>query len=101
MIPTNSVVPGYQTNSGTGHGFVAKFNTNTTGVNSLSYATYLAGNGFDSANAIATDGNNKAYVTGSTTSSNFPTLDPVQGLLGGNTNAFVTVLDTTKRGRPD
>ncbi len=98
FIPTNSVIPGYQVSNGTGHGFVARLNTNTTGVNSLAYASYLGGNGFDTANAIATDGNAKAFVTGSTTSSNFPTLNPTQGSLAGNTNAFVTVLDTTKSG---
>ena len=97
-ISTNSVIPGYQVSGGSGHAFVAKFNTNVTGVSSLAYATYLLGNGFDTANAVATDGNGKAYVTGSTNSSNFPTFNPIQASLAGNTNAYVTVLDTTKSG---
>jgi uncharacterized protein (TIGR03437 family) len=37
------------------------------------YSTYLGGNGSDSASGIAVDGTGSAYVTGFTTSPNFPT----------------------------
>jgi uncharacterized protein (TIGR03437 family) len=51
-----------------GDGFVAKFDT--TG--KLLYSTYLGGSGDDAVMAIAADATGAAYVTGFTTSSNFP-----------------------------
>jgi hypothetical protein len=62
---------------------------------SLYYSTYLGGNGGDTGNAIALDSVNCAYVTGSTTSTNFPTSGspkPYQSTYGGDTDAFVTKL---------
>ena len=52
----------------TGDGFVAKFDA--TG--KLVYSTYLGGSGDDAVMAIAADATGAAYVTGFTTSSNFP-----------------------------
>jgi hypothetical protein len=57
----------------------------------LVYSTYLGGNGFDVAYGIAVDAAGNAYVTGSTTSSNFPTTNAFQTAAGGwYGNAFVT-----------
>jgi hypothetical protein len=50
--------------------FVTKFSPNG---GSLVYSTYLGGNGLDYGYAIAVDSNLEAYVTGSTSSPNFPT----------------------------
>ncbi len=50
--------------------FVTKFSANGS---SLVYSTYLGGNGTDEGYAIAVDSNFEAYVTGSTSSPNFPT----------------------------
>ena len=52
----------------TGDGFVAKFSS--SGV--LQYSTYLGGNGDDAVMGIAVDSTGAAYVTGFTSSSNFP-----------------------------
>jgi len=100
-ISTNSVTQGYQLSGGAGHAFVAKFNTNTSGVSSLLYATYLAGAGADNGLSITTDGGRTAYVVGSTASANFPLANPVQPTYGGGaSNAFLSVLDTGVRGIP-
>ena len=50
--------------------FVAKLNASGT---ELLYSTYLGGSGHDSAVAIAVDAAGNAYVTGNTSSTDFPT----------------------------
>ncbi len=50
--------------------FVTKIAAGGTG---LLYSTYLGGSGDDEAEAIAVDGSGNAWVTGNTTSLNFPT----------------------------
>ena len=59
----------------------------------LVYSTYLGGSGSDSGTSIAVDGSGNSYVTGSTTSTNFPTTNPLQADLGGTQNAFVTKIN--------
>jgi hypothetical protein len=62
---------------------------------SLYYSTYLGGSGGDTGNAIALDALFDAYITGSTSSTNFPkagTPPPYQGSYAGDTDAFVTKL---------
>jgi hypothetical protein len=60
----------------------------------LSYATYLGGTGTDTPTAIAVDADGSAYVTGSTTSTSFPTQSPLQAAKGAGdtTDAFVSKL---------
>jgi hypothetical protein len=58
----------------------------------LVYATYLGGNGDDRATGIAVDASGAAYVTGSTTSTNFPVVGGFQAALAGATDAFVSKL---------
>jgi len=60
--------------------------------NALVYSTYLSGNGSDSVQEIAVDSAFSAYVTGATTSTNFPTQAAYQGTLSGKQAAFVTKL---------
>jgi hypothetical protein len=61
----------------------------------LVYSTYLDGSGGAEAYGIAVDASGAAYVTGETSSSDFPTLNPVQAALasGALLNAFITKLD--------
>ncbi|MGA2029387.1 MAG: SBBP repeat-containing protein [Verrucomicrobiota bacterium] len=68
-------------------GFVTELNTNGS---ALIYSTYLGGNNNDAAYGIAVDSSNNTYVTGYTTSTNFPTTNAVQTYLAGTQNAFVT-----------
>jgi hypothetical protein len=74
--------------------FVAKFNPFTS---ALVYSTYLGGGSTDFGYGIAVDSAGSAYITGLTTSVNFPTASPYQkNLLGNvttNQNAFVTKLN--------
>jgi hypothetical protein len=56
----------------------------------LAYSTYLGGTGGDSGSGIGVDAAGDAYVTGSTFSANFPTLNPIQATLTGFMNVFVT-----------
>jgi len=74
--------------------FVAKLNPLGTG---LLYATYLGGTGTDRAFSIAVDTTGNAYVTGDTTSTDFPTtpgtVQPVYPGIGGHMHAFVIQLN--------
>lgn len=72
--------------------FVAKLNAAGS---SISYSTYLGGNGGDYAKGIAVDSSGNAYVVGTTASTNFPvTPNPLQSAFGGGSNdAFVSMLN--------
>ena len=71
--------------------FVTKFNSS----GSLSYSTYLGGNNSDTGFGIAVDNSGNAYVTGSTTSTNFPTANPIQATNSGSFgDVFVTKLNS-------
>src|SRR5688572_27814964 len=60
----------------------------------LSYSTYLGGSGNDDGRGIAVDGAGSAYVTGNTTSTNFPvTPGAFNPNLSGFSAAFVTKFD--------
>jgi hypothetical protein len=63
---------------------------------SLVYSTYLGGHGTEFGSGIAVDDARNAYVTGSTGSTDFPTVDALQpNKAGGESDAFVTKLDPT------
>jgi len=59
------------------------------------YATYLGGSGDDRGTGIAVNSAGAAYVTGFTSSTNFPTANPLQSSKGGGNDAFVTKLNVT------
>jgi hypothetical protein len=56
----------------------------------IGYSTYLGGSGDDQIRAVTTDANGNVYVAGSTTSLNFPLLNPYQSKGSGNMVAFVS-----------
>jgi hypothetical protein len=75
--------------------FVTKFNASGSG---LVYSTYLggtSGTGFASGAAIAVDGAGNAYVTGETTSPDFPTTPGGYQVALALVDAFVTKLNAT------
>ncbi|MEO7860177.1 MAG: SBBP repeat-containing protein, partial [Nitrospirales bacterium] len=87
-FPTTN--PFQATNAGLGDVFVTKLHSAGT---SLLYSTYLGGTGGDGGTGIAVDGAGQAYVTGTTSSTNFPTVTPSQATLTGGGEAFVTKLN--------
>jgi hypothetical protein len=59
------------------------------------YSTYLGGNGSDKGGEVATDTSGRAYVVGSTSSTNFPTaLTGFGTRLSGTSDAFVSLLSS-------
>ncbi len=101
-FPTRSQ---YQTARNGGDVFVAKLDTNLSGAASLLYSTYLGGasaregefGGREYANGIAVDSAGIVYVTGFTTSTDFPTLNAYRTYQGDD-DAFVVKLDTNAAG---
>jgi RHS repeat-associated protein len=86
----------YQTTlAGKRNGYVTKL---TPAGNTLGYSTYLGGSGSDQAMGIAVDGVGEATVVGTTSSTNFPTVQPLQSTLKGSSAAFVTRLNTAGSG---
>ena len=94
-FPTANAI---QSSNGGGGGFnedvfVTKINAAGS---TLVYSTYLGGSGTDYGSGIAADGSGNAYVTGFTTSIDFPTADPIQASNGGggfSSDAFVTEIN--------
>jgi uncharacterized repeat protein (TIGR01451 family) len=60
----------------------------------LIYSTYLGGGGNDFGNSIAVDPAGSVYVTGETNSVNFPTKNPYQPAVAGNSDVFVAKFDS-------
>src|SRR6185436_3677121 len=57
--------------------FVAKFDTNLSGADSLVFCSYLGGTGDDKAYGLAIDNTaSNLYIAGQTSSNNFPLLSP-------------------------
>jgi RHS repeat-associated protein len=100
----------YQPNSHGGSGgagwesdvFISRIDPTLAGIASLAYSTYLGGSEPDCRYtcAIAVDSQGMAYITGETQSTNFPTttlaLQKTLAIGGGNYDAFVAKIDTTK-----
>lgn len=80
---------------GAQNAFVAKLNPAASGAASLVYSTFLGGSGADSGNGVAVDSGGNTYITGVTTSTNFPTASPTQAANGGGTSdGFVAKLSS-------
>jgi hypothetical protein len=81
----------------TGLAFISRFNTTFSGTGSLIYSTLLGGTSSNQGTGIAVDASFSAYITGQTTSTNFPvTSSAFQSTLKGTAgNAFIARVDTT------
>jgi hypothetical protein len=91
-LPT--VNPLQPANAGGQDGFVAEL----TFPNVIDYSSYLGGSGKDSASAITLDSLGNIVVAGSTTSTDFPTTNPLQAVNEGGTDGFVTKFNSTFTG---
>jgi len=61
----------------------------------LAYSTYLGGRYGDNGYGIAVDTSGNAYITGWTSSADFPTSSPIQGSKAGNEDAFVAKINSS------
>ncbi len=76
--------------SGFADAFVAKLNAAGS---ALVYSTYLGGSGGETGAGIAVDASGNAYIAGGTSSTNFPTVNPIQAAMAGGGDAFVAKLN--------
>ena len=60
--------------------------------NTTAYSTYLGGDGTDHGFNITIDNSGRAYATGRTDSTDFPTINPYQDISGGLEDVFITRL---------
>ncbi len=82
----------YDNSVGGSDAFVTKLNDSGS---ALSYSTFLGGSGDDLGEGIAVDGSGRAYVTGYTEATNFPTAFATDATYnGGAFDAFVAKLRT-------
>ncbi|MFN7973500.1 MAG: SBBP repeat-containing protein [Acidobacteriota bacterium] len=72
--------------------FVAKF---TPDGGALEFSTFLGGNNYDQAHAVALDSSGNIYVGGETNSTDFPTVNAVQPAYAGLNDGFALELDAT------
>jgi uncharacterized repeat protein (TIGR01451 family) len=80
---------------GTTNAFITKYKK---GGRELDYSTYLGGSDVDFGTGIALDGQGNVYLSGYTSSKDFPVVNGFQSTLNGIQNAFVTKLNPTGNG---
>ena len=82
-------------NGGINDGFVFKLNG---AGNDLVYSRFIGGNTLDTVYAIALDGGNNAFLTGRTTSTDFPTVNAMNSTNNGGWDVFVMKVNSTGTG---
>ncbi len=87
----NTRNPLQPSNRGGFDAFVARINASGT---TLDYSTYLGGSGEDIGLSIAIDAAGNAYITGYTSSNDFPTSNAIQNSSRGGLEVFVTKIFT-------
>jgi len=75
--------------------FVTKLNPSAT---AIVFSTYLGGSGSDQATALTLDSSGNTWLTGSTSSTNFPLLNAVYAQPAGGNDAFVANLNAAGSG---
>jgi hypothetical protein len=96
VTPATAIQTTNKTFNGTA--FVTRMDTTKIGTGSLIYSTYFGGSGTDASASIAVDSNLNAYITGKTTSADFPITKTTAfqtAVKGTSFNAFIASLSTT------
>ena len=94
-FPTTSGAVQTAFGGGSGDAFVTRLNA--TG-SALLYSTYLGGAGDETGSGLAVDSSGNAYISGTTTSANFPTANALQPANAGGQDLFVAELNPTATG---
>ena len=87
-FPTSNAL---QSKRASGDAFITKLDA----AGSIVYSTYFGGNGLDTSLGIATYNFGNAYSAGRTSSSDLPTVNPIQPTPGGGSDAFVAKLNAS------
>src|SRR5262249_29393790 len=94
----------FQLFGGASDAFVAKLQPTASGAASLLWSTFLGGSGADIGRGIAVvlfgQSRPEVYLTGQTSSPDFPTKEPIQPRFGGLVDAFATAISETSSGHP-
>ena len=91
---TNQTDPNHGTN------FLSRIDPAQNGTASLVYSTYLGGSGAEFPAAIAVDASENAYITGNTSSTDYPVVGAYQATQNNkNGDGFVSRIDTTQSGQ--
>jgi hypothetical protein len=79
--------------------FVAQYRPETNGTATLLFWTWLGGNGDEDVKAMALDSQGRVYLTGSTTSTDFPMAGNTFGASTGAEDVYMAIIDPRFSGR--
>jgi hypothetical protein len=96
-FPTHNAITATHANTATADVFVTQIISSVGGY-TYGYSTYLGGTGTDQAFGIALDGDDNVYVTGETSSDDFPTQRAIQATRPGTDTADAFVAEIMKVG---
>lgn len=71
-------------------GFVSEFNS---GGDTLTFSTLMGGSGDDIVTSLSSDHTGAVHIAGNTNSTNFPTKQPIQGIVNGYQDAFAACIE--------
>lgn len=99
LFPTTANA--YDTAISNADAFFLRLNPASAGAADLVYSTFIGGSGSDEGLGLARDSSGKIYISGATSSSNFPTTpDAFQSVYQGN-DAFIVKLNPAATGASD
>jgi hypothetical protein len=89
---------GFQTTQSGGTDiFVAKIDPNAKVGTQIVFSTYIGGTANETLGGMSVGPNGDVYLTGTTLSADFPTVNPAQTALDGTSDAFVLWINTSKK----